>query len=189
MKRDQDNSPGASAWRKINDSEEGLATMVTKLTPVKKIELQESVGTVVGRVVGWDRKLGLLVDFPANPDGAVAARTTLRLELGEWVEAINRKREALLVFDRDDRREPILVGFLEDLPGHDRQPQRAGKLELEARVDGRRVVLRGEEEIVLRCGAASITLCKDGRLIVRGTEVISHARGRNRITGGVIHIN
>jgi hypothetical protein len=153
------------------------------------MKLQESVGTVVGQVVGWERRRGLLVDFPDNQAGPLAARTILRLDPGEWVEAINQKREALLAFDREDRRAPILVGFLEDLPGHDRQPQRAGKLEVEARVDGRRVVLRGEEEVVLRCGEASITLCRDGRLIVRGTEVISHARGRNRISGGVIHIN
>jgi hypothetical protein len=163
--------------------------MPARLAQIRKLGLRDAAGVVVGRAVGWDRRRGLLVDLPGNPGGAVAARTTLKLEPGEWVEAINQRREALLVFEGDDRRAPILVGFLEDLPGRDRRPRKAGKLELEARVDGRRVVLRGEEEIVLRCGAASITLLRDGRVIVRGTEVRSHARGRSRITGGSIQLN
>lgn len=60
---------------------------------------------------------------------------------------------------------------------------------VEARVDGKRLVLEAENEIVLRCGAASITLTRDGKILVRGTYVETHSRGVNRIKGGAVRIN
>ena len=60
---------------------------------------------------------------------------------------------------------------------------------VEARLDGRRVVLEGRDEIVLRCGSASITLTRDGKLVVKGAYVESRATGVNRIKGGAVKIN
>lgn len=59
----------------------------------------------------------------------------------------------------------------------------------EAIVDGRRVVIEACEELVLRCGKASIVLCKDGKLLLSGTYVRSQAQGVNRIQGGSVQIN
>ncbi len=59
----------------------------------------------------------------------------------------------------------------------------------EARVDGKRVVLEGQDEVVLKCGEASITLKRDGKLILRGAYVETHAKGVNRIKGGSVKIN
>ena len=60
---------------------------------------------------------------------------------------------------------------------------------VEARVDGKRVLLEGQEEVVLKCGEASITLKRDGKLILRGAYVETHAKGVNRIKGGSVKIN
>ena len=60
---------------------------------------------------------------------------------------------------------------------------------LEALVDGRRVVVEAEDEIVLRCGEASITLRRNGRVVVRGTYVETRSKGVNRIKGGSVQIN
>ena len=59
----------------------------------------------------------------------------------------------------------------------------------EAVVDGRTVRLRGEEEITLRCGKASITLTKAGKVLIRGEYVLTHAGGVNRVRGGTVEIN
>jgi uncharacterized protein (DUF2345 family) len=56
-------------------------------------------------------------------------------------------------------------------------------------VDGEQVQIKGTEEIVLRCGKASITLRSNGRLIIRGAYVETHASGTNRIKGGAVLIN
>ena len=59
----------------------------------------------------------------------------------------------------------------------------------EARVDGKRVVIEGEHEVVLRCGEASITLRRDGKVVLRGAYIETTAKGLNRIRGGSVKIN
>jgi hypothetical protein len=61
--------------------------------------------------------------------------------------------------------------------------------ELDARVDGRRVEIEAADEIVLRCGQASIVLRRNGRVVIRGTYVETRSRGVNRIKGGSVEIN
>ena len=70
-----------------------------------------------------------------------------------------------------------------------RANQPSDKPPLEARLDGKRVVLEGRDEVVLKCGDASITLRRDGKVILRGAYVETNARGVNRIKGGSVKIN
>jgi len=58
-----------------------------------------------------------------------------------------------------------------------------------AEADGRRVVIKGHEEIVLPCEETSITLRANGKVIIRGAQIESHARGLNRIKGGGVKVN
>jgi len=73
----------------------------------------------------------------------------------------------------------VIVGLLDPTP---RKPT-------EALVDGKRVVLDGQDEVVLRCGESSITLRRNGRVVIRGTYVETRAQGVNRIRGGSVQIN
>jgi hypothetical protein len=65
----------------------------------------------------------------------------------------------------------------------------AGSRVLEADVDGRRVRIVAQDEIVFECGQASVTLRANGRIIIRGTYVETHSEGTNRIKGGQVRIN
>jgi len=56
-------------------------------------------------------------------------------------------------------------------------------------VDGHRLILTARDEIVLCCGKASITLRRNGRIVVRGTYVETSSEGTNRIKGGSVQIN
>ena len=56
-------------------------------------------------------------------------------------------------------------------------------------VDGKRVVIEGQEEITLSCGEASITLTKAGKILIRGTYLQSRSSGVNRILGGSVQVN
>ncbi len=60
---------------------------------------------------------------------------------------------------------------------------------IEADVDGRRVRIIAKDEIILECGQASVTLRRNGRIIIRGTYVETHSEGTNRIKGGQVRIN
>jgi hypothetical protein len=52
-----------------------------------------------------------------------------------------------------------------------------------------RLVLEAQREIVLKCGDASITLTRAGKIILRGTYVLSRSSGVNKIKGGSVQIN
>jgi hypothetical protein len=64
-----------------------------------------------------------------------------------------------------------------------------GGMKIDAMVDGKCIKIEGQDQIELRCGEASITLRRNGRVIIRGTYVESRSRGVNRIKGGSVQIN
>jgi hypothetical protein len=45
------------------------------------------------------------------------------------------------------------------------------------------------EQLVLRCGKASITLTKAGKVLIEGSYVSSKSTGVNRIKGGSVQLN
>ncbi|GAU05851.1 hypothetical protein BSLA_02f4413 [Burkholderia stabilis] len=49
--------------------------------------------------------------------------------------------------------------------------------------------LEAIEAMTLKCGQASLTLNKDGRVIVRGTNVATYADGTLRLRGAVVELN
>ncbi|WP_431257437.1 DUF6484 domain-containing protein [Roseateles chitinivorans] len=56
-------------------------------------------------------------------------------------------------------------------------------------VDGERVVLNGAKQVELRCGEASIVLTAAGKILIKGTYVLSRSSGANRIKGAFVDIN
>lgn len=131
----------------------------------------------VGWIVAHDER-GLLVDFPDNPGPPTPARSVIALDRDTVADAIANKRGVLLTFERGRSELPIVVGLLQE-------PAAPEVVE----VDGQRVVIDGKDEIVLRCGAASITLRRNGRVVIRGTYVETRSVGVNRIRGGSVLIN
>jgi hypothetical protein len=55
--------------------------------------------------------------------------------------------------------------------------------------DGRRLVLSAYSELHLVCGESSLTLRKDGKVVINGRHVLSRAKVVNRIKGGSVQIN
>lgn len=94
-------------------------------------------------------------------------------------------REVLVAFEEGDARNLFIVGFLW------RQAQRppAQQSPHEVKVDGEQVVLTGKNEVVLRCGKASITLTSAGKILIRGAYLLSQSSGVNRIQGGSVQVN
>jgi hypothetical protein len=134
------------------------------------------------------------VEFPGS-GGPVRARSMVPLEPA--AVAGGARPEVVLLFEEGDAARPIVAGLLEpevatpalDAVLADRETARRAGLPEIAEVDGERVVLEGKEEVVLRCGDASITLRRDGRIVVRGQYVETHAAGTNRIKGATVKIN
>ena len=60
---------------------------------------------------------------------------------------------------------------------------------IRTKIDGDRVVIQASHEIELRCGDSSIVLTRAGKVLIRGSFVLTHSRGMNRIRGASVHIN
>jgi hypothetical protein len=155
-------------------------------------------GHRIGRLVGWRQGTGPLVDYPGNPHGPLAARAVVRLSASWAATAVRSKREVLLTFDAEQSDRPVITGVLDAPatlqaiapPAEASEPASAdGSGRLDAEVDGKRVVIEGQDEIVLKCGEASITLRRNGRVVIRGNYVETRSRGVNRIRGGTVEIN
>lgn len=147
---------------------------------------QESVGrqTTLGARTGYlksiDSKGQVFVDFPGNPHGPIVAKLALdEIEIAGLVHN-SVGTEVLLVFDNNDLCHPIVVGIVRD-----RVPEDG----VEIRIRGRRFLVDSDEEIELHCGRAKLRINRNGKIIVLGENVVSRARGRNRIKGGTVNIN
>jgi hypothetical protein len=145
-------------------------------------------GVMVGILIGLNDSGAPMIDFPANPTGShVPARCTVSLS------AKDVGREVALMFEGGDPRKPIMVGLIQHpdenqsdfLSMVSNEPQNP----LDVQVDGERLVLTAQREIVLRCGKASITLTRAGKVLIHGEYVLSHSSGVNRIKGGSVQIN
>ena len=105
--------------------------------------------------------------------------------------------EVALSFENGDPRKPIILGKLlrpeqpagaapvEVTP----EPETEAPVEVEVDGEARRLEITGQEEVVLRCGKASITLTRAGKVLIRGAYISSRSTGMNRIKGGSVHLN
>jgi hypothetical protein len=105
---------------------------------------------------------------------------------------------AVVLFERGGTERAVLLDLVDDASDDEREkpaapvtPQRPSNhvAKLHATVDGKRMEISAEEEIVLKCGKASITLRRNGRIVVRGTYLETDSEGVNRIKGASVKIN
>jgi hypothetical protein len=59
----------------------------------------------------------------------------------------------------------------------------------DVRVNGRKISIEADAELVLKCASATIRIGRDGLVAIRGDRVTTQARGANRIRGGSVEIN
>ena len=149
-----------------------------------------SGGMRLGRIVAADDDRRTLVEFDGCA-GPTVARLGIGANKGQIDRAIARRDVAVIVFEEGDPRRPIVLGLV---PIPQTEPARAverptPRKVLWADVDGRRVRIEAEDEIVLECGKASVTLRRNGKVVIRGTYVETKSDGTNRIKGGQVRIN
>lgn len=51
------------------------------------------------------------------------------------------------------------------------------------------LVLEAKESLTLKVGDGSIEIRADGKILIKGTDLVSHAKRMNRIKGGAVSIN
>jgi hypothetical protein len=51
------------------------------------------------------------------------------------------------------------------------------------------LVIEASKSVTLRVGDGSITIREDGKVLIKGKDLVSHAQRMNRIRGGAVSIN
>lgn len=162
------------------------------LNTVRPFSSMDTMQPQIGRICPTDNPAVILVECPGQPP--VPARLISSVDRSMLAKKENIGRSVLLVFENGDPEYPIIVGVLENLIDD------MVALELEAAkdqpqekpdviVDGKKITLQAEQEIVLQCGKGSITLKKEGKIIIKGTNIISRASEGNKIKGSYVDLN
>lgn len=155
-----------------------------EVTPAARKVASDNVqmGVIVGELIAITEEGRVaMVCYPGqNGAAAIAARSTIDLygkHIGEQV---------VLMFEGNDPEKPIIMGVLQGKAGwpQDKQPN-----QVEVDADGERMIVTAKEQLVLRCGKASITLTKAGKVLIKGSYVLSRSSGVNRIKGGSVQLN
>ncbi len=159
---------------------------------------------IIGHFSGLDplgQPLVELRGFNITPP-RLTAKTTIDLQPGD------AGREVVVMFINQDSTQPIITGLvrsplyniieageqaLTSLETHEPNFEENGASSLtkdqQLTVDGKKVLIEGSEEVVLKCGASSITLTKAGKVLIRGTYLLNRSSGVNRIMGGSVQVN
>ena len=160
--------------------DEVLTATPPRVRPSAEHAVARQLSPVIGTLVGFrEDPRAPLVAF-AGQSAPTAARSLVALD------AANLDAAVVLVFERGDVAQPIILGCLQS-EARANGAARADAMEIDA--DGERLLVSARQQVVLRCGDASITLNKDGKIVVKGTSVVTHADGVNRIRGGSVQIN
>jgi Domain of unknown function (DUF6484) len=152
-----------------------------ELVTAKTEARRSNNGVVIGSLAGLSKSGDILVEFPVNggPEQH-AARSVVVLKEDQI------GREVVLMFEEGDLRKPLIIGLVQ--PRGKVSSQDTG-VPIEIEIDGERLVMRAKKEIVLRCGKASITLTRAGKVLICGAYLLSRSSGVNRIKGGSVQIN
>ena len=118
-----------------------------------------------------------LVIDPAQPEApARQARSVVDLH------AAHIGSQVVLMFEGADAMKPIVMGVLTSNRG-------AASESVDVEADGERMIVSAQQQLVLRCGRACITLTKAGKVLIEGSYVLSKSTGVNRIKGGSVQLN
>ncbi|RKH55960.1 hypothetical protein D7V93_21385 [Corallococcus llansteffanensis] len=161
--------------------------------PVLQKEQAEPIWTPrTGWIIGVDSRGRPVVDFEGNTVGPRIARRLVHLVPQMLRAVIDQRRPVVLRFEDGDALLPIIVAV--DEPQALPPEQKPEVLERTAsrgsgQDEGAFRLIEGKDELVLQCGKASITLRRNGKVIIKGTYVETHSEGVNRIKGGSVQFN
>ena len=137
-------------------------------------------GVVIGVLMSFTEAGLPLVAFPGNQsETGLAAHSTTRF-MSDDIGC-----QVALLFEGGDPQRPIVIGRMQFPQDIIQQKQKS----ISAELDDERIELNAKKEIVLRCGKASLTLTKAGKIIIRGEYLLSHSNGVNHIIGGSVQLN
>jgi hypothetical protein len=149
-------------------------------------------GCRIGWLVGIEKTGFPIVDYRDNTNGHLAARYTISPGNGGWRAVWSANSQVVITFEQGDPELPIITGVMRspiDEIVDETQLDPGRMATLDVKFDKRHLILDATEEIILRCGKGSITIHRDGKIIIKGTQLVSKSSGSNKIKGSAVQIN
>ncbi len=160
---------------------------------IREIQISQEIDNArIGKITKIDENGHILIDFPGNTKGPLKAQFTnsIKLQISNQDDVVDQN--VLLIFDNNNPELPIIIDTIhltvDKTLEHPPMALEMGKPE-DVKVDGNRVVFDAKKEIILRCGKASITLTRAGKVLIRGAYLLNRSTGVNKIKGGSVQIN
>jgi len=170
-------SPEASSGSTTNPLPDllGRAAVMTPIVALPSV--------VVGSLLAFAQSGSATVVFTSpltNGPLQCEARSTVELDehhLGSLV---------VLVFEDGDERRPLVIGVIRQSTARSDAKTRPT---VQLDVDRDRLTVTATDQLVLRCGKASLSMTKEGKVVIYGTYISSRSTGVHRIKGGSVEIN
>jgi hypothetical protein len=140
-----------------------------------------------GHLTGVDDEGRLLFQPEGSREAPVPVAIGIELSDGALLKAARQQRRAIAVRTADATARLVLIGLVRERVSTRALQARPGQLEVQ--VDGETLILRAERDLVLECGESKLSLRKDGKIVISGTNVLSASRGPHRIKGATIALN
>jgi len=176
----EDCGTGANAAAEAEEAADLLRQLLK--APASEPRIEAPAGVTVAELVAIADGGRTPLVVPVSSAGAPALRARSTIDLhGAHVGA-----QVVLMFENGNPQRPIVIGLLRAETAWP-LPDPPGQVELS--VDGERMVVGAREQLVLRCGNASITLTRAGKVLIQGDQIVSRASGAHRIKGGSVQIN
>jgi len=163
------------------------------------LEADHAVSPRSGRILSYLGDHRAIVECGGS--APVMARCLATLAGNALADAASRGARISFVAAHGDPNSPIVIGITDDndLKVPVRNPRapacpsqaHASDNTMEVRIDGepKQLQVVANEELVLRCGRASITMLRNGQIFIEGTYVETYASETNRIKGAQVRIN
>lgn len=153
--------------------------------------MREQEGLAGGLELAWITAVGDdgVVHVSLGGQAPRPARLAMAADQARLQRAMLEGELAVLAFQQGRAEPPLILGLVKPPPAQPAAVPHQRPDLIQADVDGRRLVVRAQDEIVFECGKASVTLRRNGKVIIRGTHVETSSEGTHRIKGGHVRIN
>ena len=150
-------------------------------------------GVVIGKLVGLTESDEPIVDYPGNPSATpIVARTTA------MIKDLREGQDVAMLFEAGYRTKPVVIGPVvvpqttndpsqQTTANPPAEPTTTNAVSVQADEDN--LTLSANRQITLRCGRASITLTRAGKVLIRGAYLLNRSSGVNKVKGGSVQIN
>jgi len=143
----------------------------------------------VGRIIEVTADGRVMVDFPENLGRRPVESRFVSLGSSPLDDKSLVGTSVLIVFEDANPRLPIILGPVLERISAAAQALSRHAIAKQSEPDGGSAILEASEEVLLRCGESSLSMRKDGKIVLKGRTIVSRASRANKIRGASVAIN